>query len=41
MTELQPWVWCLPFFGTRCICHCTICGHCRHGSACRYNCPCF
>jgi len=19
MTELQPWVWCLPFFGTRCI----------------------
>jgi len=19
MTELRPWVWCLPFFGTRCI----------------------
>jgi len=18
MTELQPWVWCLPFFGTQC-----------------------
>jgi len=18
MTELRPWVWCLPFFGTRC-----------------------
>jgi len=20
MTELRPWVWCLPFFGTRCMC---------------------
>jgi len=20
MTELCPWVWCLPFFGTRCSC---------------------
>jgi len=18
MTELRPWVWCLPFFGTQC-----------------------